>query len=213
MAAAKARQGAGSARRPKKREPVPREQSKQETREALIRAAIEAFAEEGLEAPSLDAICERAGYTRGAFYVHFRDRDDLVIAVMERVTGVLLDTLIATGDAALDLERTVRTFADAVAAGAYPVPGSVRSHQILQACARSETIRERYVQTLGEAVRRVTHVIRRGQEAGSVRCDLDPAQTANLLIALVLSVQTLREVDYPFDVKAACDTLLSMVRA
>jgi AcrR family transcriptional regulator len=213
VAAAKARPGTGSARRPKKRDPVSRERSKQETREALIQAAIEAFAEEGLEAPSLDAICERAGYTRGAFYVHFRDRDDLVVAVMERVTAVLLDTLIATGDAALDLERTVRSFADAVAAGAYPVPGSVRSHQILQACARSETIRERYVQTLGEAARRVTHVIRRGQEAGSVRCDLDPAQTANLLIALVLSVQTLREVDYPFDVKAACDTLLSMVRA
>jgi AcrR family transcriptional regulator len=208
----KARRRPGAAQRPKKREPVPREQSKQETREALIRAAIELFAEDGLEAPSLDAICERAGYTRGAFYVHFRDRDDLVVAVMERVTGVLLDTLIATGDAALDLERTVRTFGDAVAAGAFPVPGSVRSHQILQACARSETIRERYVATLAEAVRRVTHVIRRGQEAKSVRGDLEPGQVANLLVALVLAVQTLREVDYPFDVTSACDALLAMVR-
>ncbi len=209
MTARKPRRGL-SAKRPK---PVSREQSKQETREALIQAAMDAFAKEGLEAPSLDAICERAGYTRGAFYVHFRDRDDLVVAVMERVTGLLLDSLIATGDAALDLERTVRTFAEAVAAGAYPVPGSVRSYQILQACARSETIRERYVATLNEAVRRVTHVVELGQRAGSVRACLDPAQVANLLVALVLSVQTLREVAYPFDVRLACETLLDMVRA
>jgi TetR/AcrR family transcriptional regulator, transcriptional repressor for nem operon len=213
VTARRARQRPDPAKRPNRRQPVPRDQSKKETREALIRAAIDLFGTEGLETPSLDAICERAGYTRGAFYVHFRDRDELVVAVMERVTGVLLDTLIATGDAALDLERTVRTFADAVAAGAYPVPGSVRSHQILQACARSETIRERYVATLNEAVRRVTRVIERGQAAGSVRQDVDPSQVANLLIALVLSVQTLREVDYPIDVRLACDALLTMVRA
>src|SRR6266545_6764537 len=81
-----------------------REQAKQETREALILAALSEFSERGLSAPSLDAICARAGYTRGAFYVHFADRDELIAAVMEKVTGVLLDALIATGDAAMDLE-------------------------------------------------------------------------------------------------------------
>ena len=54
-----------------------RRETKQETREALISAALAEFAEHGFDAPSLDAICARAGYTRGAFYVHFRDRSDL----------------------------------------------------------------------------------------------------------------------------------------
>jgi AcrR family transcriptional regulator len=46
----------------------PRELAKQETREAVIRAGMAAFTEEGVDLPSLDAICARAGFTRGAFY-------------------------------------------------------------------------------------------------------------------------------------------------
>lgn len=53
-----------------------RDESMQETRAALVGAAPELFAKEGLDA-SLDAICERAGFSRGAFYVHFSDRDAL----------------------------------------------------------------------------------------------------------------------------------------
>src|SRR5262245_54025434 len=68
-----------------------REQAKAETREALIMAAFEEFGAHGLEAPSLDAICARAGYTRGAFYVHFKDRDELIAAVMERVLKRFMD--------------------------------------------------------------------------------------------------------------------------
>src|SRR5215813_11962618 len=101
--------------------PVPRSSAaKQETRDALIAAGLAAFAEHGLDVPSLDAICARAGFTRGAFYVHFKDRDDFVVAVMEHVLGGFLDAVIATGDDAHDLEHTVERFAEAIAMAAGP---------------------------------------------------------------------------------------------
>ncbi|MCZ7684911.1 MAG: TetR family transcriptional regulator [Sandaracinaceae bacterium] len=59
------------------------------TREALVDAAAELFAEQGLTGPSLDAICAKAGFTRGAFYVHFATRDDLIAAVVEKIHGRL----------------------------------------------------------------------------------------------------------------------------
>src|SRR4249920_604423 len=93
----------------------PRELAKQETREALIRAGMAAFTEKGVDLPSLDAICARAGYTRGAFYVHFRDRADLLVAVVEHAMTAFMDTVIATGGAGHDLERTIDRFAAAVA--------------------------------------------------------------------------------------------------
>jgi len=77
-----------------------RSAAKAETREALITAALAEFRARGLDTPSLDAICARAGFTRGAFYVHFRDRDDLVVAAMERVLGAFLDAVIGRGEAA-----------------------------------------------------------------------------------------------------------------
>lgn len=68
------------------------------TRAALVDAAESLFAEQGLDA-SLDAICERAGFTRGAFYVHFADRDALLVAVMAKVGASFLAQMFAAAEA------------------------------------------------------------------------------------------------------------------
>src|SRR5688572_24827364 len=80
-----------------------RASAKLATRDALIDAALVEFIEHGPSAPSLDAICDRAGYTRGAFYVHFKDREDLLVAVMDRVLGDLVRAVgvAGQGDAGL----------------------------------------------------------------------------------------------------------------
>src|SRR5882672_9036667 len=78
-----------------------RDDAKRETREALIAAGVSIFTEQGLDTPSLDAICARAGYTRGAFYVHFKDRDEFIKVVMLETLEGFMNAMIATGDAAL----------------------------------------------------------------------------------------------------------------
>ena len=45
------------------------------------RAAPEVFAEVGMDAASVEMICERAGFTRGAFYSNFASMDELLVAV------------------------------------------------------------------------------------------------------------------------------------
>jgi TetR/AcrR family transcriptional regulator, transcriptional repressor for nem operon len=192
-------------------QPSPREQAKAETREALIMAALEEFGAHGLEAPSLDAICARAGYTRGAFYVHFKDRDELIAAVMERVLGRFMDAMIATGDAALDLERTVRTFAEAVAHRFTPLNESVRTYQLYQACARSEFVRLRHVELVSEAQRRVGSAVAEGQQAGTVRADVEADQVGLLLVGLVLATDILQELKVPFDVKILSEAVLRLL--
>lgn len=70
-----------------------RAEAKERTRDALLLAALESFAEQGLEGPSLDAISARADRTRGAFYVHFADREALIEGVVERVMREYLGAL------------------------------------------------------------------------------------------------------------------------
>jgi AcrR family transcriptional regulator len=48
---------------------------------ALILSARELFAEDGYAATSLDAVCARAGVTKGALYHHFANKRDLFAAV------------------------------------------------------------------------------------------------------------------------------------
>ena len=51
------------------------------TRQALIEAAVELFAERGFGGTATEDIVARAGVTRGALYHHFRDKKDLFRAV------------------------------------------------------------------------------------------------------------------------------------
>lgn len=53
-----------------------------ENRRALIKAAREVFASEGLSAP-LSAVARRAGVGQGSLYRHFPERMDLAVAVFD----------------------------------------------------------------------------------------------------------------------------------
>ncbi|WP_296140016.1 TetR/AcrR family transcriptional regulator [uncultured Tessaracoccus sp.] len=53
------------------------------TRTKLVEAAVHEFAEQGIDATSVERLCETAGFTRGAFYSNFATKDDLCIAILE----------------------------------------------------------------------------------------------------------------------------------
>lgn len=53
------------------------------TRARLVEAAIAEFAERGIDATSIEHLCDRAGFTRGAFYSNFSTKDDVCIAILE----------------------------------------------------------------------------------------------------------------------------------
>ena len=69
------------------------------TRDKLVEAALDAFAEKGVLGASVEDICERAGFTRGAFYSNFTSKDELCIALLDaqyRVQRAALDRAIAS---------------------------------------------------------------------------------------------------------------------
>ncbi|HTR00469.1 MAG TPA: TetR/AcrR family transcriptional regulator [Candidatus Acidoferrum sp.] len=56
---------------------------RQRTRAGLIEAAKAVIREKGFHAVSLQEVAERAGMSRGAIYGNFRDREELLFAVVE----------------------------------------------------------------------------------------------------------------------------------
>lgn len=198
--------------------PEARAMAKQATRAALISAAMAEFAESGLDTPSLDAICARAGYTRGAFYVHFKDRDELMIAVMEFVLGSFIDALIAAGDGAHDLEHTIARFADAVAAvqsgrgDGLPLPANVPLARVLEATVRSPRLRQTFVRLLEQACERLAVTAVTGQGAGTVRADVDAKTLALMLVATALGVAVAIDVGLPLDPGKSRDAVQHLIR-
>lgn len=191
-----------------------RRDAKEATRLALVRAAIDLFTLRGFDGPSLDAICARAGYTRGAFYVHFKDRDELIAAAMRHALDHLLDDVIASGDGGDDIERTVMRFVD-YALQPQPATGELVGplfHQTLEACRRSEEVRRMFVGVLTDAIERVASAADTGQRTARLRADVSPAEIAGLLVILALGARVAMEVELPIDVAATRDAALQLLR-
>ena len=64
--------------------PGRQQQRKEETRAELIEAAAAVFVERGYHAASLQQVAKRAGFTTGAIYGHFPNKDQLFLAVFEQ---------------------------------------------------------------------------------------------------------------------------------
>lgn len=57
--------------------------SREEVRTRLFEAAAQVFEEHGIGSASIEAITDAAGFTRGAFYSNFANKDELIIAMLE----------------------------------------------------------------------------------------------------------------------------------
>lgn len=185
--------------------------AKEASRAALMIAAVSLIAKKGLDV-SLDEICAKAGYTRGAFYVHFEDRDALIAAVMKEVSAQWLETTLA-GSADGDLAGLMGRVASNLKTGAHPLSrkGGVRPFQLFDAAARSDTVRAQYHAILQTGAARLADVLAAGQTGGAVRADVSPRALAEVLQALVVGLEVLHDADAPLDIDAGAGALLTIL--
>lgn len=61
------------------------------TRRRLAQAAIELYAEAGIAASTVETICERAGFSRGAFYANFPTKEALSAEILAALHEALSD--------------------------------------------------------------------------------------------------------------------------
>ncbi|MGH9920497.1 MAG: TetR/AcrR family transcriptional regulator [Nitrososphaerales archaeon] len=64
-------------------EPLTPERRRQQTSDYLLRAAEQVFAERGFNGASLDEVAAVAGFTKGAVYSNFKNKEDLFLALLE----------------------------------------------------------------------------------------------------------------------------------
>jgi AcrR family transcriptional regulator len=60
-----------------------RKEKQAHTRECLMHSAARVFAQRGLEQASIDEVAEQAGYTKGAFYANFKNKEELFLAMLD----------------------------------------------------------------------------------------------------------------------------------
>ena len=63
------------------------------TKRKLLRAASRVFARDGFEAARIESIASEAGHTRGAFYAHFKSKEDLFFALLKEQSKLHMERL------------------------------------------------------------------------------------------------------------------------
>ena len=146
-------------------------------REAILRAALEAFETEGVFA-SIDGVAARAGVGNATLYRNFPTRDDLLAAVIETSTSEVLT-------AADELERTLPP-REALAEWLAQLTWLLRIWHDLPACLAgprdddSATARS----TCNPLLARTETFLDAAKISGDVRPDVDAERTFELVLAL-----------------------------
>jgi len=146
-----------------------------EKQEAVLRAAGEEFANNGLSGASINRIIQKSGMSKGAVYYYFEDKEDLFATVVERSTQRMMAEI---GWPALEVLGPDE-FWDAL---------MELTHRSIEFAQRDEWWikmarafhRSRYESGAGPAVERLRNVgrdwwaaiIARGQTLGVIRTDL-----------------------------------------
>ncbi len=87
------------------------EERKAETRARLLDAAATLFAERGIDAVSVDAVCDEAGRTSGAVYAHFGSKQGLLLALLDEWAHSLVTVIAAEFELAATVEDRLRAVA------------------------------------------------------------------------------------------------------
>ena len=156
------------------------------TRARLLEGALEVFAERGFHGASVEDICERAGFTRGAFYSNFASKDELVLALFQATTDRLLEQISALLP---DLANQPGTLLDAVLGlldDAAPdqrqwhlISTEFTLHALRNAEAAKALNRQRAMFR-----QRLTELVEEISAASDLRLSVPPEQFVRLVIAL-----------------------------
>lgn len=161
--------------------------------DALLDAARDEFARSGLERARVEDIARRAGISKGAFYLHFRTKDEAFREIVQRFLGALEDHARRRHeledrierDAGRDRARAARDRFEAECAIDVDLLELLwRNRQILSAVDGAS--RKAYREILADFRRRMRTLVARRihdrQHAGALRGDVDPEVIGDIVV-------------------------------
>jgi TetR/AcrR family fatty acid metabolism transcriptional regulator len=147
----------------------------EEKRRQILDAAVRVFARKGFHTSRVGDIAEEAGVAHGLLYHYFSSKDEVLETVFRENWAVLLERIHAVEESGESAREQLRHVAAILLRTWLHEPDVVRV--LVREIARSPEVQER----IGELVKplgSIRRMIERGQKAGELRPDVDPALAA-----------------------------------
>jgi AcrR family transcriptional regulator len=165
-----------------------------ETRRRILEVAAQAFADRGYAGTSLNDVLKASGVTKGGFYFHFPSKEALALATLrhkqEQWTGVVMAAVMRRPRAVDQLDAMVEALCDL--------------HEQDRACRainrlctelgdQHPELRPQLGTQLTTWMDMVAAVIRRGQDEGDIRPDVEPTIAAEIAVESFIGLETVSE--------------------
>src|SRR5262249_13213008 len=196
--------------------PPPRPPIAAPKRDAILRAAIDVFAERGYFNAQVADVARAAGVAAGTVYLYFRSKDDLLISIFERG----MNDALADGRALAEQVRDPRERLRRIAKGHLARIGRDRNMAgVLQVEPPQATkFMARFSNTLlREYLGLIRDAIAEGQHQGLLRDDIKPTVAAKMLFGALDEMATnwilsTRKYSLDADADAVIDLFLNGAR-
>lgn len=156
---------------------------KRKSRERILSRAQRVFAERGFHKVTVEELCAGLGMSKRTFYRHFRDREALVEELVESLFAhfgpQVLENFQSSQPVPVILERHFEIVSQGLAA-------NVSTRMMAEVQNFLPEVWERIERFRTQVVGMLTDLLRRGQQEGTIRPDIDP-DTAGKLIQGVIT--------------------------
>ena len=177
--------------------PLTPERRRQQTREHLLAAAAEVFAERGFHGASLDEVAAVAGFTKGAVYSNFKNKEDLFLALFEASFEREMQALRATlEDSDVPPENRVSDFVALIRDETRRTRNMALLYQEFWLyAARNPAVRDELMRIEDEGVRALAEIIAVERARQGIEPLESAAQAARLVEILFRGLGQLRALD------------------
>ena len=166
-----------------------------ETRRRILEVAAEAFADRGYAGTSLSDVLKASGVTKGGFYFHFPSKEALALAALrhkqEQWAGLVMAAVLRHSRAVDQLEAMVEALCDL-----HEQDRSCRA--ISRLCTElgdeHPELRPQLGTQLTTWMDMVAGIIRKGQDEGDLRPEVEPATAAEIAVESFIGLETVAEV-------------------
>lgn len=167
----------------------------EEKRNRILQEAVNEFRDNNYDAASINKIVERSGISKGSFYQYFTDKEDVYLHIMSKIAEKKIEYLTPAmmNFSELNFYEALREMYRSAIMFALSNPDylEIGNRMMRDNSGVLQKLRSAFGAKGDEMF--VT-LLRKGQETGDVRGDLDLQMTAKMLISMQMSI-----VEYYFE--------------
>jgi ABC-type multidrug transport system ATPase subunit/AcrR family transcriptional regulator len=156
---------------------IPGSSLRQEKREIILDAAIKVFAQTGYHGARVSDIAREAGIAYGLVYHYFKNKEEILHSIFEERWSGFLEAVETIADSPTSTEDRLFAVASLIL-NAYRVRPDWVKVLVVEIQRSSRVTEPAQIRAMGRLFQLIARILRRGQEAGEIRKDLDPEPRA-----------------------------------